>query len=37
MIFLPVVTAPARFIKPGRDTYFQAFYMDMDLDIVGAK
>jgi hypothetical protein len=37
MIFLQVTTAPARFIKPGMDTYLQAFYIDMDLDIVGAK
>jgi hypothetical protein len=37
MKFLQVATAPARVIKPEMGTYPQAFFIDTDLDIVGAK
>jgi Fe-S-cluster-containing dehydrogenase component len=32
-----VSTSPVQVIKPEMGTYPQAFYMDMDVDIVGAK
>jgi Fe-S-cluster-containing dehydrogenase component len=32
-----VSTSPVQVIKPDMGTYPQAFYVDMDVDIVGAK
>jgi Fe-S-cluster-containing dehydrogenase component len=32
-----VSTSPVQVIKPEMGTYPQAFYVDMDVDIVGAK
>lgn len=32
-----LATPPTQVIKPGMGMYPQAFYIDMDLDIVGAK